>query len=69
MASNIRVFVDEATRGLVIRWFEAGLERHVWVDHGRFEEMLASGETVYVDTPAIATEPSYAALHRSGANT
>ena len=50
MASNIRVVVDEAKRGLVIRWFEDGLERHVWVDHGRFEELLASGETAYVDT-------------------
>lgn len=68
MASNIRVVVDEATRGLVIRWFEDGLERHVWVDHGRFEEMLASGETVYVDTPAIATEQAYAPVHRSGAS-
>jgi hypothetical protein len=47
MASNIRVVVDEPKRGLVIRWFEDGLERHVWVDHGRFEELLASGETVY----------------------
>jgi hypothetical protein len=68
MASNIRVVVDEATRGLVIRWFEDGLERHVWVDHGRFEEMLASGETVYVDTPAIATEQPYAPVSRSAAS-
>ena len=60
MASNIRVGVDQATRGLVIRWFEDGLERHVWVDDGKFEEMLASGETVYVDTPAVATEQPYA---------
>jgi len=67
MASNIRVVVDEMTRGLVIRWFEDGLERHVWVDHGRFEQMLASGETVYIDTPAIATEQPYATAHRSGA--
>jgi hypothetical protein len=68
MASNIRVVVDEAKRGLVIRWFEDGLERHVWVDHERFEAMLASGETVYVDTPAIATQQSYALAHRSGAS-
>jgi hypothetical protein len=68
MASNIRVVVDEATRGLVIRWFEDGLERHVWVDHGRFEEMLASGETVYLDTPAIATGQPHAPVHRSSAS-
>jgi hypothetical protein len=56
MASNIRVIVDEEKRGLTIRWYEDGLERHVWVDHGTFEEFLACGETIYVDTPAIATE-------------
>jgi hypothetical protein len=67
MASNIRVVVDEAKRGLIIRWFEDGLERHVWVDHGRFEELLASGETVYVDTQAIATEQPFAPVHRSRA--
>ena len=56
MASNIQVVVDETKAGLMIRWLEDGLERHVWVGHERFEKMLASGETVYVDTPAIATE-------------
>jgi len=45
--------VDETARGLTIRWFESGLERHVWVT---FEQFLASGETIYLDTPAIATE-------------
>ena len=68
MASNIRVVVDEVTRGLVIRWFEDGLERHVWVDQGRFEQMLASGETVYIDTPAIATEQPYATADGSRAS-
>lgn len=68
MASNIRVVVDEVTRGLVIRWFEDGLERHVWVDQGGFEQMLASGETVYIDTPAIATEQPYATVDRSRAS-
>jgi len=56
MASNIRIAVDETARGLTIRWFETGLERHVWVDQGTFEQFLASGETIYLDTPAIATE-------------
>ena len=56
MASNIQVVVDETKAGLMIRWLEDGLERHVWVGHERFEEMLASGETVYIDTPAVATE-------------
>ena len=55
MASNIRIAVDETARGLTIRWFETGLERHVWVDQGTFEQFLASGETIYLDTPAIAT--------------
>ncbi len=27
-----------------------------WVDQGTFEQFLASGETIYLDTPAIATE-------------
>lgn len=62
MASNIRVVVDEARRGLTIRWLEDGLERHVWVDHERFEQLLASGETIYVDTPAIATEQPFPPL-------
>jgi len=55
MTSNIRIAVDETARGLTIRWFETGLERHVWVDQGTFEQFLASGETIYLDTPAIAT--------------
>jgi hypothetical protein len=56
MACNIRIAVDETTRGLTIRWFETGLERHIWVDQGTFEQFLASGETIYLDTPAVATE-------------
>jgi hypothetical protein len=56
MASNIQVVVDQTKRGITIRWSEAGLERHVWVDQGVFERFLASGETIYVDTPAIAVE-------------
>jgi len=48
--------VDETARGLTIRWFEPGLQRRVWVDQGTFEQFLASGETIYLDTPAIATE-------------
>ncbi len=56
MAPGIQVVVDVSRRGFTIRWFEAGLERHVWVAQNRFEEFLASGETVYVDTPAIAAE-------------
>ena len=55
MASNIRIAVDETARGLTIRWLETGLERHIW-DQSTFEEFLASGETIYLDTPAIATE-------------
>ena len=53
MASNIRIAVDETARGLTIRWLETGLERHVWVDQSTFEQFLASGETIYLDTPAI----------------
>jgi type IV secretory pathway TrbF-like protein len=56
MGSGIQVVVDVSKRGFTIRWFEQGLERHVWVAQSRFEELLASGETVYVDTPAIAAE-------------
>jgi len=56
MASNIRIAVDETARGLTIRWLETGLERHVWVDQSTFEQFLASGETIYLDTPAIATD-------------
>jgi hypothetical protein len=41
---------------MTVRWFETGLERHIWVDQGTFEQFLASGETIYLDTPAIATE-------------
>ena len=56
MASNIRIAVDETARGLTIHWFETGLERHIWVDQGTFEQFLASGETIYLDTPAVATQ-------------
>jgi len=56
MASGIRVVVDETERGLTIRWFEDGLERHVWVDQQTFEQFLATGKTVYVDTPAVAVQ-------------
>jgi len=48
--------VDETARGLTIRWLETGLERHIWVDQWAFEQFLASGETIYLDTPAVATE-------------
>ena len=30
------------------------MERHVWVDQVSFERFLASGETIYLDAPAIA---------------
>jgi hypothetical protein len=50
MATNIRVVVDESERGITIRWFEAGLERHVWVDQQAFERFLAAGDTFYMDT-------------------
>lgn len=56
MAPGIQVVVDVSKRGFTIRWSEQGLERHVWVPQNRFEEFLASGETLYVDTPAIAAE-------------
>lgn len=56
MATGIRIIVDESKRGLTIRWLEAGLERHVWVDQQTFEQFLASGRTTYVDTPAVATQ-------------
>jgi len=56
MAPGIQVVVDVSKRGFTIRWFEQGLERHVWVPRSTFEEFLASGQTVYVDTPAIAAE-------------
>ncbi len=52
MASSIRVLVDESERGITIRWLEAGLERHVWVDQQTFERFLAAGDTFYVDTVA-----------------
>jgi hypothetical protein len=54
MESNIQVVA--AGRGLTIRWREQGMERHVWVDQPAFERFLASGETIYLDTPAIAIE-------------
>jgi hypothetical protein len=56
MATSIRIVVDESKRGLTIRWFEEGLERHVWVDQQTFEEFLAAGNTTYVDTPAVASQ-------------
>jgi hypothetical protein len=56
MTPGIQVVVDVSKRGFTIRWSEQGLERHVWVAQRTFEEFLAAGETVYVDTPAIATE-------------
>jgi len=56
MGPGIQVVVDVSKRGFTIRWSEQGLERHVWVAQGKFEELLAAGETVYVDTPAIAAE-------------
>jgi RNase P/RNase MRP subunit p29 len=58
MTSGIRVVVDETERGLTIRWSEDGLERHVWVDQQTFEQFLAAGKTVYVDTPAVAVQSS-----------
>jgi len=54
MESNIQIVVNQAGRGLTIRWLEQGLERHVWVDQPKFEQFLASGETIYLDTPAVA---------------
>ena len=54
MQPNIRVIA--AGRGLTIQWCEQGMERHVWVDQASFERFLASGETTYLDTPAIAVE-------------
>jgi hypothetical protein len=56
MAAIIQVVVDQSKRGLTIRLLQEGLERHVWVDHDTFEQFLASGNTIYVDTPAIATD-------------
>jgi hypothetical protein len=57
MESNIQIVVNHAGRGLTIRWCEQGLERHVWVDQLKFEQFLGSGETIYLDTPAIAIQP------------
>lgn len=57
MASGIRVLVEESKRGMIIRWLEAGLERHVWVDQQTFERFLAAGETFYVDTVAAHSSP------------
>jgi len=53
MATNIRVVVEESRRGVTIRWFEAGLERHIWVDQQAFERFLAAGETFYMDTTGV----------------
>jgi len=58
--ASIQVVMDAAGRGLTVRCLEAGLERHVWVDWRTFQQFLAAGETIYVDTPAIATEHSRA---------
>jgi len=41
---------------VTIEWREQGLERHVWMRQDAFEEFLARGETIYLDTPAIAVE-------------
>ena len=57
MESTIQIVVNQAGRGLTIRWCEQGLERHVWVEQLKFEKFLASGETIYLDTPAIAIQP------------
>jgi hypothetical protein len=59
MEPNIQVVA--AGRGLTIQWSEQGMERHVWVDQSSFEQFLASGETIYLDTPAIAVEGPKAA--------
>ena len=59
-AASIQVVMDGAGRGLTVRCLEAGLERHVGVDRRTLQPFLASGETIYVDTPAIATEHSRA---------
>ena len=55
MATGIQIVVDESKHGLMIRWIEESLERHVWVDQQAFEQFLAAGQTTYVDTPAVAT--------------
>ncbi len=57
-AASVHVVIHGAGRGLIVRCVEAGLERHVWVDWRTFQQFLASGETIYFDTPAIAIEQS-----------
>jgi len=56
MTSNIEIVVKQAGRGVTIEWREQGLERHVWMRQDAFEAFLARGETIYLDTPAIAVE-------------
>jgi pyruvate kinase len=56
MKSNIEIQVKQAGRGMKIEWREEGLERHVWIEQSAFEEVLARGDTVYLDTPAIAVK-------------
>jgi len=56
MTSNIEIVVKQAGKGVTIEWREQGLERHVWMRQDAFEEFLARGETIYLDTPAIAVE-------------
>jgi hypothetical protein len=59
MKPNIQVIA--AGRGLTIQWCEEGLERHVWVEQASFERFLASGETIYLDAPALAVKGPRAA--------
>jgi hypothetical protein len=56
LKSNIEILVKQAGRGMKIEWREEGLERHVWIGLDAFEEVLARGDTVYLDTPAIAVK-------------
>jgi hypothetical protein len=56
MKSSIEILVKQAGGGMKIEWREEGLERHVWIKQDVFEEFLARGETIYLDTPAIAVQ-------------
>ena len=56
MKSNIEILVKQTGRGVKIEWREEGLERHVWIAQDAFEEFLAHGETIYLDTPALAVD-------------